>query len=119
LSTPTSSDYVFPKNAKKKQVSLRKQEEMSSKITLERERTIGAIDPKLFGGFLEHMGRAIYEGIYEPESPFADEDGLRLDVLAALGELKPSIIRYPGGQFPERVSLDGRRWTARTAAATA
>ena len=78
---------------------------MSSKILLERERTIGEIDPKLFGGFLEHMGRAIYEGIYEPGSQFAEETGLRQDVLAALEELKPTTIRYPGGNF-----LSGYHW---------
>jgi alpha-L-arabinofuranosidase len=78
---------------------------MSSIITLERERTIGVIDPKLFGGFLEHMGRAIYEGIFEPRSTLADESGLRQDVLEALGELKPTVIRYPGGNF-----LSGYHW---------
>ena len=78
---------------------------MTSKISISRERTIGEIDPKLFGGFLEHMGRAIYEGIYDPGSIFADETGLRQDVLSALGELKPSIIRYPGGNF-----LSGYHW---------
>ena len=78
---------------------------MSSVISIDRERLIGAIDPKLFGGFLEHMGRAIYEGIYEPDSPFADPAGLRQDVLAALKELNPTIIRYPGGNF-----LSGYHW---------
>lgn len=78
---------------------------MSSKIVIDRERVIGQIDPKVFGGFLEHMGRAIYEGIYDPQSAQADETGLRLDVLAALGELQPPIIRYPGGNF-----LSGYHW---------
>ena len=78
---------------------------MGSKIYLERDRKIGSIDPKLFGGFLEHMGRAIYEGIYDPDSVYADETGLRKDVLAALAELQPTIIRYPGGNF-----LSGYHW---------
>ena len=78
---------------------------MTSKLRIERDRTIGEIDPHLFGGFLEHMGRAIYQGIYEPESPMADERGFRKDVLAALNELSPKIIRYPGGNF-----LSGYHW---------
>jgi alpha-N-arabinofuranosidase len=59
----------------------------------------------LFSGFAEHMGRSIYEGIYEPDSPHADENGLRKDVLAALRELNFRAIRYPGGNF-----LSGYRW---------
>lgn len=78
---------------------------MASTIKIDFERKIGAIDPKLFGGFLEHMGRAIYQGIYEPGSPLADERGFRLDVLGALHELHPTIIRYPGGNF-----LSGYHW---------
>ncbi|MEP7198214.1 MAG: alpha-L-arabinofuranosidase C-terminal domain-containing protein, partial [Chloroflexota bacterium] len=78
---------------------------MPARITIDHERTIGAIEPNLFGGFLEHMGRAIYEGIYDPASPHADERGLRRDVLAALRELNPPVIRYPGGNF-----LSGYHW---------
>jgi alpha-N-arabinofuranosidase len=78
---------------------------MSSKITLDAERVNGSIDPKLFGGFLEHMGRAIYEGIYEPDSPLADSNGFRKDTLSALRELGPTIVRYPGGNF-----LSGYHW---------
>jgi alpha-N-arabinofuranosidase len=78
---------------------------MSSKITLDAERVNGSIDPKLFGGFLEHMGRAIYEGIYEPGSPLADSNGFRKDTLAALRDLGPTIVRYPGGNF-----LSGYHW---------
>jgi alpha-N-arabinofuranosidase len=78
---------------------------MSSKITLDAERVNGSIDPKLFGGFLEHMGRAIYEGIYEPDSPLADSNGFRKDTLAALRDLSPTIVRYPGGNF-----LSGYHW---------
>ena len=78
---------------------------MTSKILIDRDRSIAPIQPTLFGGFLEHMGRAIYEGIYEPDSPFADPAGIRLDVLKALQELNPSVIRYPGGNF-----LSGYDW---------
>ena len=56
---------------------------------------VGSIDPNLFGGFLEHLGRAIYEGIYEPGSPLSDARGFRKDTLAALRDLGATIIRYP------------------------
>ncbi|MGE4608249.1 MAG: alpha-L-arabinofuranosidase, partial [Myxococcota bacterium] len=58
---------------------------------------IGEVDPRIFGGFLEHMGRSIYEGVYEPSSPHADEDGFRSDVLEALRGLEVTLVRYPGG----------------------
>jgi alpha-N-arabinofuranosidase len=60
---------------------------------------VGDVDPRIFGGFLEHMGRAVYEGVYDPDSPHADEDGLRTDVLEALRRLRMPIVRYPGGNF--------------------
>ncbi len=78
---------------------------LSAQVYLDTKRTIGEISPLLFGGFAEHMGRCIYEGIYDPQSPHADELGLRRDVLAALRELNFRIIRYPGGNF-----LSGYRW---------
>ena len=45
---------------------------------------VDRVDPRIFGGFLEHIGRAVYEGVYEPDSCHADEDGFRQDVMAAL-----------------------------------
>ena len=78
---------------------------MSTTIKIDPERTIGAIDRNIFGGFAEHLGRCIYGGIYEPDSPFADEDGLRRDVLDALRRLRMPLIRYPGGNF-----VSGYRW---------
>lgn len=60
---------------------------------------IGPVDPRLFGGFLEHMGRAVYEGIYDPSSRHADEFGCRADVCEALRALNFSVMRYPGGNF--------------------
>jgi len=74
-------------------------------ITLDTERIISPISPLVFSGFAEHMGRSIYEGIYDPASPHADEHGLRKDVLAALRELHFRAIRYPGGNF-----LSGYHW---------
>ena len=59
--------------------------------------TVGAVDPRLFGGFLEHMDRSIYDGVYQPNSRHADEDGMRRDVLEALRQLRLPIVRHPGG----------------------
>src|ERR1700722_3381434 len=60
---------------------------------------IDQVDPRVFGGFLEHLGRAVYEGVYEPKSSHADETGCRKDVLDALKRLKFTAMRYPGGNF--------------------
>ncbi len=60
---------------------------------------IGSVDPRIFGGFLEHMGRAVYEGVYDPQSKHADADGFRTDVLQALKRLRMTAMRYPGGNF--------------------
>ena len=68
-------------------------------ITLHTGFQIGAVDPRIFGGFLEHMGRAVYEGVYDPKSVHADADGFRHDVLRALGRLGMTAMRYPGGNF--------------------
>ncbi len=54
---------------------------------------------RLFGGFIEHFDRQVYGGIFEPGSPLADERGFRTDVIAALRDLKLSIVRWPGGCF--------------------
>ena len=77
----------------------------SSKISINRNYEISEIDPRVYGSFTEHMGRCIYEGIYEPDSEFADEDGFRTDVIALVKELGVTIIRYPGGNF-----LSGYDW---------
>jgi len=76
-----------------------------AKLYIDTNRIIGEISPLLFGGFAEHLGRCIYEGIYDPASPLADQNGFRTDVIAALKELNFSIIRYPGGNF-----LSGYHW---------
>jgi len=77
----------------------------SARIAIDEERVIGRISPLLLGGFIEHMGRCVYRGIFDPGSALADEHGLRTDVVAALRELNPRIIRYPGGNF-----LSGYHW---------
>jgi alpha-N-arabinofuranosidase len=68
-------------------------------ITLHSEFPVGPVDERIFGGFLEHMGRAVYEGVYDPRSSHADEHGCRKDVCAALSRLKMTAVRYPGGNF--------------------
>ena len=68
-------------------------------LTLDRNYIIGAIDPRLHGSFVEHLGRAVYDGLYCPGHPTADGDGFRSDVMQAVRALQPSIIRYPGGNF--------------------
>ncbi len=78
---------------------------LKARVYLDTNRTISPISPLLFSGFAEHMGRSIYEGIYDPASPHADERGLRNDVMAALRELNFRAMRYPGGNF-----LSGYRW---------
>jgi alpha-N-arabinofuranosidase len=70
-----------------------------AKVTLDRDYTIGEVDDRLYGGFAEHLGRHIYEGIYEPDHPTADEDGFRRDVIDLVRGLRMSVIRYPGGNF--------------------
>ncbi len=70
-----------------------------TKVFLDREFRIGPVDPRIFGGFLEHVGRAVYEGVYEPGSRHSDGDGFRKDVLAVLKELNFAAMRYPGGNF--------------------
>jgi alpha-L-arabinofuranosidase len=70
-----------------------------SQIAITPARSIGAIDRKLFGGFVEHLGHCIYGGLYEEGSSLADERGFRTDVLGLLRELRPGVLRWPGGNF--------------------
>jgi alpha-N-arabinofuranosidase len=74
-------------------------EAQNARIKLDLDRTVGEVDPLIYGSFVEHLGRMIYGGIYEPGSPLADENGLREDVMEAIRELNPTILRYPGGNF--------------------
>jgi len=76
-----------------------------AKITLASEFRTGKTDSRIYGSFLEHLGRAIYGGIYEPGHPAADEDGFRTDVLNLIKELNVPIVRYPGGNF-----VSGYNW---------
>ncbi len=74
-------------------------------VVLDPHRVIGPVQRRLFGSFVEHLGRCVYDGIYEPKHPSADAKGFRSDVLDLVRELGVSTIRYPGGNF-----VSGFRW---------
>ena len=68
-------------------------------MTLDRVYQISRIDPRVYGSFVEHLGRAVYGGLYEPGHPEADEQGFRRDVIKMVRDLQVPVIRYPGGNF--------------------
>lgn len=70
-----------------------------AKMILDRDFTVSKVDKRLYGSFIEHLGRAVYGGIYDPEHPQADEDGFRRDVIEMVKELGVPLVRYPGGNF--------------------
>lgn len=72
---------------------------MKARLKLNADYTIGQVDKRLFGSFIEHLGRAVYGGIYEPGHPEADDMGFRKDVLRLVKELGVPVVRYPGGNF--------------------
>jgi len=74
-------------------------------LTLDPHFTVGTVNRRLFGSFVEHLGRCVYDGIYEPGHPTADANGFRGDVVELVKELGVSAIRYPGGNF-----VSGYRW---------
>lgn len=77
----------------------------TARFTLDPAFTVGEVDPRLFGSFVEHLGRCVYTGIFEPGHPTADADGLRQDVLDLVRELGVTAVRYPGGNF-----VSGYKW---------
>ncbi|MET8577257.1 alpha-L-arabinofuranosidase C-terminal domain-containing protein [Streptomyces sp. NPDC005012] len=74
-------------------------------IELDRRAVVGPVRRRTFGSFVEHLGRCVYTGIYEPDHPTANEDGFRMDVVELVRELGTTTIRYPGGNF-----VSGFRW---------
>ena len=72
---------------------------MRASVTAHRDFTVSGIDDRLYSAFLEHLGRAIYTGIYEPGHPTADKNGMRGDVAELVRDLNVPIVRYPGGNF--------------------
>jgi alpha-L-arabinofuranosidase len=74
-------------------------------IKLDKQAVIAPVRRRTFGSFVEHLGRCVYTGLYEPEHPSANDEGFRLDVVALVRELGSTTIRYPGGNF-----VSGFRW---------
>ncbi len=77
----------------------------TAKMSLVSEFTKAKIDERIFGSFIEHLGRAVYGGIYEPDHPLADADGFRTDVIEKIQRLNVPVVRYPGGNF-----VSGYNW---------
>ncbi len=75
------------------------------RVDVDSRRTLPALDRNVFGSFLEHLGRAIYEGVYDPKSSLADANGFRKDVLDEIRKMGVPIVRYPGGNF-----VSGYHW---------
>ena len=76
-----------------------------STVIVDKDFILADVDKRIYGSFIEHLGRAVYEGIYQPESPFADEQGMRRDVLELIRQLNVPVVRYPGGNF-----VSGYHW---------
>ncbi len=77
----------------------------SLKMVLDKDYQLSKVDERIFGSFIEHLGRAVYDGIYQPGHELSDESGFRKDVMELVKELNVPIIRYPGGNF-----VSGFRW---------
>jgi alpha-N-arabinofuranosidase len=77
----------------------------TTRVIIDSTRQIAPIERNIFGSFLEHLGRAIYEGVYDPKSKFADAEGFRTDVIKEIKTLGVPIVRYPGGNF-----VSGYHW---------
>lgn len=79
--------------------------EKKAKMVIDRDFKIGEVDKRIYGSFIEHLGRAVYGGIYEAGHPQSDEKGFRKDVMELVRELQVPIVRYPGGNF-----VSGYNW---------
>lgn len=78
---------------------------MKAEIIINKNFSVGEIDKRIYGSFIEHLGRAVYSGIYEPDHNTADDMGFRKDVLDLIRKIDVPIIRYPGGNF-----VSGYQW---------
>lgn len=76
-----------------------------ARIIIDRDFRVSEVDPRIYGSFIEHLGRAVYGGIYQPGNPLSDEQGFRTDTLELVKELGVPVVRYPGGNF-----VSGYRW---------
>ncbi len=78
---------------------------MKANIKLDKCYTVSKVDDRIFGSFVEHLGRSVYGGIFQEDSPLSDENGFRKDVLELVRELQVPVVRYPGGNF-----VSGYNW---------
>lgn len=76
-----------------------------AKLYIDKHHVIGEVDKRIYGSFIEHLGRAVYGGIYQPGNPLSDEQGFRKDVLALIQKIDVPVVRYPGGNF-----VSGYHW---------
>ncbi|MBW7461104.1 alpha-N-arabinofuranosidase, partial [Paenibacillus sepulcri] len=76
-----------------------------AKMVVDKDFKIGEVDKRIYGSFIEHLGRAVYGGIYEPGHESADEQGFRSDVMELVRGIDVPIVRYPGGNF-----VSGYNW---------
>ena len=79
--------------------------EAQARLVVDDEFRVGPVHDRVFGSFVEHLGRCVYTGIYEPGHPTADAEGFRQDVIDLVKELGATTIRYPGGNF-----VSGYQW---------
>ena len=77
----------------------------TARFVIDPDFVVGDVDPRLYGTFVEHMGRCVYTGLYDPDHPGADEAGFRTDVAELVRELGTPLVRYPGGNF-----VSGYHW---------
>ncbi|MDF2845749.1 MAG: alpha-N-arabinofuranosidase [Herbinix sp.] len=78
---------------------------LKASIHIDKNFIVGEVDKRIFGSFIEHLGRAVYNGIYQPSSPLSDEQGFRKDVLQLIRDISVPLVRYPGGNF-----VSGYHW---------
>ena len=78
---------------------------MKAKIIVNKNFAVGEIDKRIYGSFVEHLGRCVYGGIYEPTHKTANDFGFREDVLELVNKIDVPIVRYPGGNF-----VSGYNW---------
>lgn len=84
---------------KKDNLSSEKNEAKKAILILDKDYGIGKVDERLYGSFIEHLGRSIYGGIYDPGNPKSDQNGFRRDVIELVKKLNVFVVRYPGGNF--------------------
>ena len=82
----------------------------TAKMIIDKDFQISKVDERIYGSFIEHLGRAVYDGLYQPGNPLSDDDGFRKDVIDLVKELDVPIIRYPGESVRHVWNLHGEVW---------